>query len=503
MLEQLLLEKNAQRKLVIYQILSNLPSGTYTVNTIENECEYAYRRVKSLLNEIHEDLKEISEPTYFLLDEDGRVNLTETFIRYANYQQLLLKNSLPYQLLLHTLIHPEDKLQDFCEKHFVSSASVSRIIRPLQAYLQEYNLRINLSQLEFQGDERIIRMALCNFLWLNCQGQSLVEFFEDSQEFSRLATELTSYTPEANHYVTSKRIQLILSIVLLRIQAGNYTDFKKTPTWFKELSEESLQACLSVQLSKDILHKELQYLSLFCFSGPFFSSLSDPLIKNILGDLETNESSLARLIKAFEHYYLDRFIPASEYELNDILRVNLLCMASGYYLFDQKVPTLFTMVRATLMDQSALFQELFVDIRHFLRKMAKRKGFEWVKIAVNDLAIVYAHLLLPRYEKFRTDQRLKIGLFIDANYLLTQSLVNFLFNQPFLEVIYHQEGAAIDYDYVVTTSTFLVPPEITCKQYIYSFTAKETALIDLYQLLRAEYNQKRAQSVEEKLAVLY
>jgi hypothetical protein len=492
LLEHLLLEKIAHRKLVLYQILENLPPGTYTVNTIENECEYAYHRVKSLLHEIHNDLQDLSRNNYHLLVENGRINITKELASYTSYQQFLLKNSLPYQFILHSLLEPKDKLQDFCDKHFVSAASVTRTLKPLQAYLRKYNLKLNINQLEFQGEEPIIRMALCNFLWLNCQGQSIEQIFKESEAFSSLATQLVQFAPKKDRYVAEKRIRMILSVTLLRIQAQNYIELTNNLSWFMELPPSVLKACIKQPITEETLHHELQFLALLCFNGPFYSSVADPFTQKALSVIETGDCGLVQFIKEFESYYLNRFVAASETEHNDILRVNLLCIAANYFLFHQRIPSLFTMVHSALLEESILFRELFTKINRFLIQFAKRQGFTWLEQVTSDIAIIYAHLLLPRYELFNTNQHLKIGLFLDSNYLLTQPLLNFLYGLSFLELIYHQNDQIVDYDFIITTSIFLVPKEANCKQFVYNFSKSDSALIDLYQLLKEEYDRKNA-----------
>jgi len=498
LLKKTLLEKIAHRKLTIYQILVELAPGVYTVNTIENECEYAYQRVKSLLHEIHNDLDKLTQSRYQLLDADRRVNITEELISYTSYQQFLLKNSLPYRLILHTLLYPQDKLQDFCEKQFISAASVNRTIKPLQDYLRNYNLKLNVNQLEIKGKESVVRMALYNFLWLNCQGQSLEVVFKDVPAFEDLTNKLLQFMPKQNQYVAKKRIQTILSVSLLRIQSGNYIDIDDDLAGFTEVSAQFLQKCLSIKLPENLLNREFQYIALLCYNGPFYSSTTDPLTQKALTDLKRGSCSLFQLINNFEAFYLQRFVSSADTELLDVLRVNLLCIASNYFIFQQRVPTLFTMVHSTIQEELVLFQDLLLHIRQFLANLANNKEFHWLRTTKADLALTWTHLLLPHYEAFNSQQQLKVGLLLDANYLLTQPLLRFLKQQSFLKVVFHEESLPLDYDYIITTSLFLVPETATCKLFVYDFSVHEKALIELYQLLKEAHLQKNTHLPAEK-----
>lgn len=161
MLEDILLDDVAQRKISVFNQLLTTANGTYSVHYFEQFTDFSYARLNSLFAEIHEDLME--KQGLELLTDQGKVHIDLSKLRDIPYAQFLFRKSLPYKFLLATILERNYTIENFCRDNFISRASIIRRLQPLINYLKEFDIQLNCSQLQMTGKENLIRIVYLNF----------------------------------------------------------------------------------------------------------------------------------------------------------------------------------------------------------------------------------------------------------------------------------------------------------------------------------------------------
>ncbi|MGX7244630.1 helix-turn-helix domain-containing protein [Enterococcus quebecensis] len=171
MLEAMMLEDTAKRKLTLFKLLTTFSSKEHSINFFESKLDYSYSRVVYLLELIQQDLTKMTGTKTEILQTNG-VRYKQD-ISYDRYYQYLITQSIPYQLLVSILFYPNDNLTEFCEKNYHSRTTVVRKSKLLSSYFKQFNIKMNASKLNLYGDERVIRITLYTLIWLASQGTNL------------------------------------------------------------------------------------------------------------------------------------------------------------------------------------------------------------------------------------------------------------------------------------------------------------------------------------------
>ncbi|MBL1229022.1 helix-turn-helix domain-containing protein [Enterococcus sp. BWB1-3] len=488
MFEELILEDITKRKLTLFNLLAYLPDDYYSINFLESNLDFSYSRVSYLLELIQQDLDEINqEPTNFITDQGIHYDRS---VSYDQYYQYLITRSIPYLLLLSIIYYPQDTLDDFCRKNFLSKASVIRKSKSLNNYFKQFNIKLNISQLKLTGEERMIRIVLYALVWFTSQNANLPDVGL-SIDYEKVQNNVDPLFPESRSYSASKQIQLLLDIVYLRVTNGYF---------LTETATISAYIPTSVELSKDffgaivdndaVLEAEAQFSALLLVITPNFYSEKDPRFYFLEHYLEIEENQATVLFKEFWHF-LETTYGFSKYE-HRVIYGNTANIIFPITILKKAVPGVLTANNNSNHIQNKYFLELHDSFKVFFRKISKRKNFSWLSEQIALLSIAFALLMFPSWEKLKNNKMINVGLIAESNYLLNQHLINFLDELTFVKLETFTENYS-DFDLIIATSSCLFPKECTASTFVFRYSKdNQKQYVALYQMLKEVQNNKTA-----------
>jgi hypothetical protein len=491
-IEKIMLEDTAKRKLTLFKLLNTYGTETHSVKFYETKTDYSYSRVVYLLELIQQDLSEMLNKELQLLQTHG-VCYLET-ISYDRYYQYLITQSIPYQLLISILYYPEDDLEKFCEKNFHSRATVVRKSKLLNEYFKQYQIKWNISQLTLNGNERVIRMTLYALIWSTSYGAKLPTIEKNTIDYDRFFQAIDSYFPDSYSYAVNRQLTLVLDIIYLRVTAG-YGLTKKAeiepyiPDYINYLGnflEQTIQ-------DKKRLTAECQFATFLLISAPNYFRSNDYRLSLLRIYLQKENNAATKIFKEFCAFFSEEIMgPEFSWENEQILWGNTANLIFSRVLIKEPYPGLFHLINHSPYAKSDYYHQLFSQFKKLFQKIAKRKDYSWLKALIVPLADMLASLLFPVYETYQGNHFVRVALISESNYLLVQPLAKFIEELNFVKLVPYKHDDFSSFDFMVSTSSFLLPEENPLPVFIFRLSAdNDEQYIGLYQALRRAHNKKR------------
>ena len=486
MFEELILEEITKRKLTLFSLLARLPDDYYSINFLESNLDFSYSRVSYLLELIQQDLDEIKqEPAVFITEQGIHYDRS---VSYDQYYQYLITQSIPYLLLLSIIYYPQDNLDDFCRKNFLSKASVIRKSKSLNSYLKQFDIKLNISQLKLSGEERMVRIVLYALVWFTSQNANLPEV-EIDINYEKIRSNIGAVFPDSHSYSAGKQMQLLLDIVYLRVINGHY---------LKEKTAISAYLPTNVELSKDFygpliqdeaaLEAEAQFSALLLIITPNFYSSSDQRFLYLDHYLSQEENQATVLFNEFWHFLEDEY--GFNKEEHKVIYGNIANIIFPMTILKKAIPGVLTANNNDSYLQNKYFVELHGAFKNFFRKISKRKNFSWIGEQITLLAIAFALLLFPTWEKIKQHKIINVGLIVESNYLLTQHLINFLEELNFVKLAPLNDSDS-SYDLIIATSSYLLPENCRVPSFVFRYSLdNHKQYVALYKTLKEIQTEK-------------
>ncbi|MBO0473667.1 helix-turn-helix domain-containing protein [Enterococcus ureasiticus] len=491
MLEAMMLEDTAKRKLALFRLLTKFSNKQHSINFFESRLDYSYSRVVYLLELIQQDLTKMTGKKTEILQING-VHYKQN-ISYDTYYQFLITQSVPYQLLISILFYPNDNLAKFCKKKYHSKTTVVRKSKLLSNYFKQFNIKMNTSQLSLDGDERVIRITLYTLIWLASRGTHLPKIKSNSIDYKEITQIISPYFPDSYSYSANKQITLILDIVYLRVRSGNvltektaidpYIPTSKThaETFFGDLIKET-----------KILETEAQFAAYLLIATPNFFRNNDHRLTLLNTYLDNQTNSATKLLEDFCTLFSEEIIPSDfSWEDEPILFGNVANIIFSTTIIEKNFPTLFHLIDHSLYVKNEYYYHLLTHFKAFFQKFSKRKNFGWLKANITQLSDTLAALLVPLYGSFQTENIVRIALIAESNYLLVQPLTQFIEELPFVQLVAYKDAEFSSFDFIVATSSYLIPEECQLPSFVFRFSAdNDQQYIGLYQAIKTIHNKK-------------
>ncbi|MBO0440587.1 helix-turn-helix domain-containing protein [Candidatus Enterococcus ikei] len=491
MLEAMMLEDTAKRKLTLFKSLIRFSDKQHSINFFENRLDYSYSRVVYLLEQIQQDLTKMTGTKIEILQTNG-VHYKQ-YSTYDMYYQYLITQSVPYQLLVSILFYPDDTLNKFCEKNYHSRTTVVRKSSLLSNYFKQFGIKMNTSQLKLYGDERMIRITLYTLIWLASQGTNLPKLSHALVNYEEVTDLINPYFPDSNSYSAHKQITLMLDIVYLRITSGNILTERTKIDPYIPTNETYAQSFFG-HLIKDTnaVAAEAQFASYLLSSTPNFFREDDHRLSLLHNYLDTHINSATKLMNEFCDFFSNQFVPDDfSWAAQPILFGNIGNIIFSSVIMEKPFPTLFRSIDHSLYSKNEYYYLLFTHFKTFFRKISKRKNFDWLKDSINQLSDTLAALLVPLYSSFQVDNVVRIAMIAESNYLLVQPLTQFINELPFVELVAYNAGEFSSFDFLLTTSAYLIPEKCHLPSFVFRFSSdNDEQYIGLYQAIKALYNKK-------------
>lgn len=457
MLEDILLDDVAQRKISVFNQLLLTANGTYSVHYFEQFTDFSYARLNSLFSEIHEDLME--KQGLALLTDQGKVHIDSSTLRDIPYSQYLFRKSLPYKFLLATILEKNYTIEHFCRDHFISRASIIRRLQPLINYLKDFDIQLNCSKLQLTGKENLIRIVYLNFFWIASYGEDLFLALDETKRgfdlFDAEDHQWMTYTEPREWY-------LLTTISHLRIQKKHFIiepPFKQLA--FPKTSMSFIKKLEKANVPQHFIERESIFLSFMMFYWSIYFYADDPRIVYVKAYMESDQQPLGNLIERLEAFYLPLF---SEKQLSDdektVLNTNLFTTCLNHFVIKDSLPIAINFMESCMKDQNPLYEPLSKKVRAFLNEIILNTEFAWIKNCLEDLVYIYSFLLLPFYERSNPKYQLNVGIILSPNAIFLQSLFDFLEQISFISVSFVSSTSEENYDFYIAASKLLLPDKI-------------------------------------------
>lgn len=487
----MMLDDTAKRKLALFSLLTKFSNKQHSISFFENRLDYSYSRVVYLLELIQQDLTKISGNTVEIFQTNG-VHYKQD-ISYDMYYQFLITQSIPYQLLISILFHPEDSLDKFCEKNFHSRTTIIRKSKLLSNYFKQFNIKMNASQLSLSGDERVIRITLYTLIWLASQGTNLPKIQDNPIDYEEITKIISPYFPDSSSYSARKQITLILDIIYLRVQSGNILREKTTIDPYIPASNAYATVFFGELVNETTsLEAEAQFAAYLLIAIPNFFRNNDHRLSLLNTYLDNQINSATKLFEEFSTLIRNEIMPNDfSWDNEPILFGNVANIIFSTAILEKPFPTLFHLINHSLYLKNEYYYRLFTDFKAFFQKISKRKNFGWLKDNIDQLSDTLAALIVPLYETFQVNNVVRVALIAESNYLLTQPLTQFIEELSFVQLVAYKYGAFSSFDFIVATSSYLIPENCNLPSFVFRFSAdNDEQYIGLYRAIKAVHNKK-------------
>lgn len=106
-----------------------------------------------------------------------------------------------------------------------------------------------------------------------------------------------------------------------------------------------------------------------------------------------------------------------------------------YYVFPQRIPTLFNLLSYFRQNQSVLFEALQKQVASFFQRFSRRQGFEWLQNCQQCITDLFTWLTLEYFEESGQRQSLLVALVMESNQLFLQDIKNHLKDLSFIKLV--------------------------------------------------------------------
>ncbi|MCB5951555.1 helix-turn-helix domain-containing protein [Enterococcus sp. BWT-B8] len=453
MLETIALDDFARKKLSMFHQLLELDDGIYSTRHFKQFTELSYARLVSLFAEMNDDLNQQSNIA--LLTDEGKIMIEKEALIQISYEQYLFQKSIAYKFLFASLFEKNYRLEDFCEKNFISRASALRKLQPLISYIKKFDININCSKMKITGNEATIRILYFNFFWLTSFGE---DFFTVLNEERRGLELFDSEDKQWMTYVEPRQWFLLISINRLRIEKGFYlgvTPFDQLI--YPETNFSFLEELRVRGVTEKHRLRERDFLSYMLFYWNPFLHANDPRLTYVKSYMLDKHHPLGELINQFQTFYMGFLdgITLSEEE-SDLLHANIFTTFLNHASREASLPLSVDFSYELFKRNHPLFDPLYEKIQDYLVKASQKSQYIWINNCLDHLVYSCTLFLLPFYEKSKNNHQLHVGVILFQNAMVSQSLSRFLAKIPFVQAELITSSAKEEYDFYIATSPLLL-----------------------------------------------
>lgn len=494
--EELMMDSGMLTKFKVFKRITQINQSDISITQLSEELSLNYQQVFIIMNEINHDLAKVISTHPSILQKAGKIDSTNLLVTIDEYRYFLLKKSVPFQFILYFLNHDSPNIDDFCQRYYVSRSTVSRKMLPLKRHVKQYNLRFTYTEANLIGDERAVRVALFDALWLGTRGTIWPFKSVPREEAERLAEAFSEYFPLSRTYLGSKELPYFAAIFLCRTRKKIFVSYDErydflmqdNPYYdFERLNKElGPRQALPPKYTKG----ESSFIFFLAHYAPFYTLDDDPSLSQTLHDFSIRPNPVYELVQEFLDYAkINIFKKEPEVLDKPVLIGNLLNIAFTFYVLRQPFPNLQKLVELPRKKKKA-DELLETKIQVFFDEKVKEKEYKFIYTIKNPLVKMFKSVLLPVYDKPKHSEHLNIGVAFEHNFLLVRRIYQFLNDLGFVDSAPYQEELNEQYDLVISSS--LLPrkkyPELPL--YFWDLSYDEEELADLYRTLQQLFEKK-------------
>ncbi|MGG5314604.1 helix-turn-helix domain-containing protein [Enterococcus sp. AZ072] len=492
--EELMLDSSLLLRFKIFHYLNQSSMQIFPVNQLSDVMDLNYQQTVIELNEIDQELKDIHPEHESIMMRAGKINLDNLSATVDEYRYHLLKQSVPFQFILYFLNEEIPTIKAFCDEYFVSRSTISRKINRLKRYLKTFNLRFTYTEAGMSGDERLIRIALFDILWLGTRGLDYP--LEVNQQLVDQSVEtFQSYFPLSRTYFGVRELRLFAGISLLRLNKQHFTKYDSRYNFLMKDNPyydfTSLGKIIDVPLTTRQLKGETSFIYFLAHYAPFYTVRDDSSLKQTIHDFDTRPNPVNAFVTEFRRFGKKALFPDKPEILDDPLIIgNLLNITFAYYIFRQPFPNIMSMVFKPSQNQSYGEHVIEQNIMNFMQIVGENPDYQFIRPVGVLLGKSFKHLLMPSFNQFPYAQNLRLGIAMEHNAMFVQELYHFLEDLRFVQAEPYDASLKEDYDLIISSSMLLRSEKTKLPIYVLDHNYKEKDLIPLYTKLREIYGQK-------------
>jgi hypothetical protein len=497
--EELLMDTSTLSKFHLFKYLKKAEHAALSAAQIAETMQLNYQQTIVILTSIEQDLEQLSPDTKKILTGAGKIDLTAITTTIDGYRYFLLKNSTAFQFILYLLNDAEPTIEKFCELYYISRSTVSRKLANLKQYLKGYGLRFTYNEVDLVGDERLVRLALFDFLWLSSRGLEWpLEIPEKQAE--ELAEYFRPYFSSSETYLGHLELKLLMGIMIARQQNRHFAAYDKAYDFLMAENSyypfENLLPVFQQNSRSDIIisdeqsRAESSFVFFIAHIVPSFTSRENRVLEHTLRDFTSKPNPVYQLVDNFLSFAKTTFLEES-FEIfdNPLLIGNMLHVTFAFHVLKQPFPNVQSLVIQPHQNKS-MIDYLENRITDFLKTQSTQEYPFLTEKTIPLLSKTYKNLLAPYYKHMKISQSLKVGIAIEPNYLLVYNLEQFLSDLQFAEAEPFLQDKADTYDLIISSSPMIEKLYPTQHVYLWDHTYEHVELAKLYKKLRQLYVEK-------------
>lgn len=493
--EQLMMDSGTLMKFKIFKAITKIKEDEYSISRLSDVFSLNYQQTFMFLSEINNDLKKMDELHPSILKKAGKIDRSLLVSTVDEYRYFLLKKSVPFQYLLYLLNDESPTIEAFCQKNFVSRSTVSRKMLPLQQHLKQFKLRFTYTESNLIGDERLVRVALYNCIWLATRGTAW-PFKTSREDAEKLASSGSDYFHLAKTYLGFQEMTYFAAVFLSRIRKKEFVKYDKrydiimkdNPHYdYQKLNKEvgGLKT-----LSDEQIKAELSSIFFMSHYTPYYKNINDPSLIQTIEDFTLRPNPVYSLVNEFLDYSRKEvFLHDSNVPEHPLLLVNLLNVSFLFHVLRQPFPNLQRLVEKHGKRKRA---EEFLEqkIQEFFDKKSQEKEYSYLYKVKKYIVQSYKHILLPYFDELQVSEKLNVGIAFGHNYLLVQRIYHFLNNLGFVEASPYDEALNDSYDLVISSTLLPLKTYPDLPIYHWDLSDSEEELMELYKSLQEIFKTK-------------
>lgn len=492
--ERLMMDASMLTKFNIFKKITQANQTSYPITHLADEMSLNYQKAVIFLTEINADIHTINSKQASILTKAGKIDSSKLIVSIDDYRYFLLQSSIPFQFIVYLLNQWNPTIDDFCQRNFVSRSTVDRKMLPLKMHVKKFKLRFTYTEANLVGDERVVRVALFNALWLGTRG-TFWPFSINREDVEKLVKNVSKYFPLSKTYLGTRELTYFAAIFLCRTSKKFFVTYDKNYNFLMKDNpyydfEHIQQADPFRFLAPNHRYAECSFIFFLAHYSPFYTLESDPFLKQTLHDFSKRKNPVFDLTQEFLTYAQEEIF-FSEQELIDhsLLMGNLLNITFTFYILRQPFPDLENLVAVSKQKKKTdAFLEL--KIQEFIEKKSTEKKYAFLKKIKGPLARSYKNILLPYYDEPQYAEHLKIGIAFEHNFVLVRKMYRFLKGLGFADAAPFEERLVNEYDLVISSSLLLLQKYPDLPLYFWDLSAKEEDLFSLYKALQQLFQQK-------------
>lgn len=221
-----LLDSSTLRRLKLLELLSS-DDDWWTIEELSRVLDYSERTIKADIH-YYQSLPEKDRQIVTSKQRGVRFLASYSFQMESVYQETM-KSSLNSQIIERLYDRDFNSIEDFARRLFTSASSLSRYLKDINSFLNNYDLTIQSKPVKMVGSEKQFRFFYCIFFWEKYNAEESPFPSPLHIMSKKIVDELGTALDLSLSSVSKKKLSLWLFICLSRIQNGHYVENYEPP----------------------------------------------------------------------------------------------------------------------------------------------------------------------------------------------------------------------------------------------------------------------------------